>query len=249
MSALYSHTIHHLDQAFRKLEGMVPPPQKVHCVNGVVFRYHEKTIHQAIIQKLARVVTGLHAARLLYEHGFVQEQGVIQRTLDELHEDILFLSFGVLNGEQTALHQEYLEEFYKEENNRMVPRGKIREYVAAIISAGGDQSSAVAVYRSLYGKYSGFVHGASTHIMDLYQGQPARFQIHGVSGTPLHKDHAYDLHNPFFRAIIAFAVAAKAFGDDELCQKLHLYHLEFDQLSGRNEAYRGETESPSGDRG
>jgi hypothetical protein len=75
--------------------------------------------------------------------------------------------------------------------------------------------------------------------MELCQGTPPQFKIHGVSGTSLHKDHEYDLYNPFFRAIISFAVAAKAFGDDELCQRLHAYHLEFDSLSGRNNANPG----------
>jgi hypothetical protein len=147
-------------------------------------------------------------------------------------------AFGVIKNEQTALHREYLEEFYKEENNRM-PREKIREYVARIDQA-GDPTSASTRYRKIHGEYSGYVHGASRHIMDLFQGSPPRFQIHGVSGTPLHKDHEYDLYNPFFRAIISFSVAAKAFGDDELCQKLHQYHLEFEKLSGRNDTNRGE---------
>lgn len=74
MDALYNQVLHRLDKAFRKLEGMVPPPQKESQGDGFVFRYREKTIHQAILQKLARVVSGLHAARLLFQHGFVQEQ-------------------------------------------------------------------------------------------------------------------------------------------------------------------------------
>src|SRR5687767_3727321 len=136
MDGLYNHTLHHLDQAFRSLESMVPFPQKVQYADGWNYRYREQTLHQALVQKLARVVSGLHAARLLHEHGFVQEQASMQRMLDELHEDILFLAFAVIRKNLTPIHQEYLAEFYKEEKNRMVPRAKIREYVAQIDSAG-----------------------------------------------------------------------------------------------------------------
>jgi hypothetical protein len=38
----------------------------------------------------------------------------------------------------------------------------------------------------------------------------------------------------------SFAFAAKALGDDELCNSLQDYHLEVDALSGRNQAWRGQ---------
>ena len=72
------------------------PPQRVPHGDAFVFRYKEKTIHQAMVQKLARVVSGLHAARLLLENGLLQEQAAVQRMLDEFHEDILFLAFAVI---------------------------------------------------------------------------------------------------------------------------------------------------------
>src|SRR5438105_8925524 len=103
MNGLYNQTFHHLDKAFNRLESMVPPPQRVPHGDGFVFRYKEQTIFQAMVQKLARVVSGLHAARLLVENGFLQEQAVIQRTLDEFHEDILFLAYSVINKEHTTL--------------------------------------------------------------------------------------------------------------------------------------------------
>ena len=56
-----------------------------------MFRCVEQSIYQAIILKLARVVSGLHAALLLLEHGHIQEQAMFHRIHDELDEDILFL--------------------------------------------------------------------------------------------------------------------------------------------------------------
>jgi hypothetical protein len=245
MDALYNQTFHHLDNAFKRLESMLPLPQKFPHGDSFVFRYKEQTIHQAIIQKLARLVSGLRASQLLCEHGLLQEQGVVQRTLEEFYQDVWFLVFAIINKEVTPLHQTYIDAFYKEEfdpaslesllDRPMVPRKKIRAYLARMKEMATDPSTSVKLDHCIHSAYSGYVHGASSHIMDMIAGDPPRFQLHGATGTLTHEIHRYDLYNVFFRAIIAFSIAAKAFGDDELCKSLNAYLVDFDKLSGRNE--------------
>jgi hypothetical protein len=248
MDGLYNETLHRLDKAFRALEAMVPPPQKVPSGDAFVYRYLEKTYEQALIQKLARVISGLHAARLLCENGLLQEQAAMHRILDELHEDILFLA---IRKEETPLHLEYLDSFYQEEfdaptavestqKRPSIPRRKIHAYNARMQQELGvaDPSTGAELARTVHKTHSGFVHGASPQIMDMFLGDPPRFQIHGMVGTIRQKEHKYDLYNPFFRAIIAFAVVARWFGKDDLSKALQIYHLEFDRQAGRNNAYR-----------
>ena len=248
MDGLYDQTLHHLDKAFTKLEAMVPPPQKVPHGDAWVFRYVERTYEQAMVQKLARVISGLRAARLLCDHGLLQEQGAMHRMLDEFHEDVLFLA---LRKEETSLHREYLDAFYKEEfdapaafestqKRPMISRKKIRAAVERSLTDLGelDSSTGIELSRTLHKAQSGFVHGASPQIMDMYFGNPPRFHVHGMEGTQRQTEHRYDLYNQFFRAIVSFAVVAKVFGDDELSQSLHSWLLEFDRLSGRNNAFR-----------
>lgn len=50
-----------MENAFRRLEGQVPAPQWQPWNDGFVLRHKEQMIEQALIQKLARVVSGLHA--------------------------------------------------------------------------------------------------------------------------------------------------------------------------------------------
>jgi len=52
---------------------------------------------------------------LLLSHGFVQEQAVLQRTIDETNEDIDFLVYAVTNDTVTELHERFLEAFWEEE--------------------------------------------------------------------------------------------------------------------------------------
>jgi hypothetical protein len=114
-SQLYDQALEHMERTVNQLANRVPRPQSVPFKDAFVFRYIEKTVHQALIQKLARLVSGLHAVRLLMEAGFVQEQAALQRVLDEITEDISFLSCSVIFGESTSLHKVYLDAFFQEE--------------------------------------------------------------------------------------------------------------------------------------
>ena len=96
MDYLYIQTLSNMETTLKGMINCIPPPRFVKFGEGFVFRYVEQTIHQAIIQKLAKIISGLHAARILLDHGFVQELGALQRMLDEFQEDITFLSYAVI---------------------------------------------------------------------------------------------------------------------------------------------------------
>lgn len=249
MDALYNETLRRLEEAFRHLEAMVPSPQKMPHGDSFVFRYKEKTIHQALIQKLARSVSSLRAARLLCDNGLIQDQSAIHRMLDEFHQDIWFLAMAVIKNEITPLHQRYLDAFYKEEfdpitakpllDRPTVSRQQIRAYISRLEQeTETDRSSAVTMYKTIHCANSGFVHGASPQIMDMFGGYPPRFHINSMTGTPRHEVHRYELYNYFFRSITSFCLVAKAFGDRDLFQELRAWLTQFDSLSGRNEAYQ-----------
>jgi hypothetical protein len=209
----------------------VPLPVQQPWMDGFVFRYRERTIHQAIVQKLARMISGLHAIDALLTRGLFQEQGVIQRAVDEIGEDVLFLSLAIINNDMTARHEEYLRYFYAEEfedpfdivgshaSRGMVKRDKIRAYINQAF--GVDSARANTVGRFLTKAYSGFVHAASPHIMDMCAGNPARFDINGASAPFRTEEHADDALNYFYRSLVAMCYAAKAFGDEDLFSEIY----------------------------
>ena len=241
---LYNQALTHMERTVHGLAKRVPQPQDVPYKDSFVFRHVEKTVHQALVQKLARLVSNLHATHLLMAHGFVQEQGVLQRVLDELQEDITFLALGVIFSKLTSLHDDYLAAFFEEEfdaetavgstqKRPMIPRKKIRAWIASM-EGGLDQSRGVELTRTISKAYSGYVHAASPHIMDMYGGDPPVFHMRGMLGTPRHAEHSADLWNYFYRAIIAFGFAAKAFGDDELFATIRDFADEFGRISGKD---------------
>ena len=115
MRSLYLQTITVLSNTFRRLERQVPKPQQVPFRDGFVFRFIEQTLEQALLLKLARVVTGLRAVDVLLKAGLLQEMAATCRMLDEIGEDIAFLAAPLTNDEITELHKRYLGGFWAEE--------------------------------------------------------------------------------------------------------------------------------------
>jgi hypothetical protein len=244
---VYEELLHLMEFALDKLVSQVPAPQPAPFgPNRFVFRYMERTAQQAIVQKLARIITGLRAAHFLLEQGLLQEQAVIERVIDEFHEDVLFLSYGILKGE-TKNHKSFLTGFYEEEFDNAasafdstqkrptVSRDKIRAYLARIEGISGNPSDNQEQLRTLFKAFSGFVHGASPQIMDMYIGDPPHFHVRGMLGTVRMAEYQIDIWNYFFRGIMAFGYAAKAFGDEELFQGILVQKRNFERQSGRGE--------------
>ena len=217
-----------MDRTFQDFERAMPSkPEFTRLSFGMAWRFKEKDIYQAMILKLARVQSSVRAALLLLNYGFLQEQAALQRTIDETNEDIMFLVYAVTNDEVTELHERFLDAFWEEEVDEsgtmlgsaqkrpMIPRNKIHAYLGRIEGLGIDPSTHQEVSRTISKAYSGFVHGAAPHIMDMYGGEPPRFHTQGMLGTSRMSEHADDLWNYVYRSFVSHIVVAKALGAKE----------------------------------
>jgi hypothetical protein len=66
--AIYQETNDFLVQCFHKLEAPLPSPVPTQLGSDVALRYNIHQLEIAIIQKLARYVSGLNASLLLLEN-------------------------------------------------------------------------------------------------------------------------------------------------------------------------------------
>ena len=239
---LFREAVDVMVAGFRRLEQQVPKPVVVPFRDGEALRYAERTIHQALVQKLARYVSGLNAIDTLLLAGYVQEQAVIQRTLDEIGEDITFLVLGINNGE-TALHRDYLKVFWQEEfeegiapidntkGRYNIARRKIRLAIEGVMGAqpGSPEVKAGSVISQVY---SGYVHAASPHVMEMCGGEERRFFVTGLKGTSRMREHVQDAWNYSYRGLLALTMVAKAFGDGPLVDQFYAYLARFEEASG-----------------
>lgn len=233
----FDHALNVLDDSLTAIAAKLDPPKVVPMGSGRVYRYKEKGIPQAIVQKLARTMTGLRAAVVLNQEGLTQEQGALHRMLDEFREDVTFLCLWFHDPDE--LHDKYLQAFYEEEFDNpedavassqrrpMIRRKKIRAFISKDRGTGFDESTSVHVARTIGKTYSGFVHGASPQIMELYYGNPPRFHVQGAKDSPLFKDYERELPTYFYRALLSFSFAASVLGDQALFEQIWTYAQEF----------------------
>jgi hypothetical protein len=175
---------------------------------------------------------------VLLERGLFQEQGIMQRTVDEIEQDISFLSLALINNDVTSLHKEFLQYFYQEEfadpsdvvgsrvPRGMVKRDKIQSYVHRSSVSGSELERANEVGKTLTKAYSGYTHAASPHIMDMYFSNG--FDVSGAAKQHRYASHRADARNVYYRAIIAMAFSANAFEDDPLFQTLYAFASKVD---------------------
>jgi hypothetical protein len=244
MRPLFLQTIAALTNTFRRLERQVPPPQQVQFRDGFVFRFVEQTLEQALLLKLARVVTGLRAIDVLLQAGLLQEMAATCRMQDEICEDIAFLAAPLTNDEITNLHERYLFGFWAEEfqdsdkplARHQKPdtprRNKIQAYVQRVLNPDHNSSLMSDVSQAISSTYSGYVHASAPQVLDLYGGNPPRFHVEGMQGTPRMNDHIYDAWNYFYRGITTGIIVARAFGDRPLSRTLGEFYDQFLEQSG-----------------
>lgn len=236
-----------MEISFRDFEAAIPnKPKLVSKSYGEVFRFQEQNIYQAIIQKLAHAQSTLRAAHVLLVHGYVQEQCSLQRIVDEANEDILFLVYAITNDDITVHHQKYLDAFWQEEiddsgkllasdqKRNMVPRKKIRAYIANVECVGLNPSREIDLMHSIQNAYSGYVHGASPHIMDRYGGSPPKFHIKGMLDTPRIIEHRRDFWNYIYRTFISHILVAKVLGASFHVETLNKHLRQFEKNADKN---------------
>ena len=223
LSDLFERAVLYMEHVLASLAKKVPPPKMEPISDGHVFRFTEKTLQQAIVQKLARIISAIRASEVLLNAGFLQELGALQRQIDEACEDVSFLALGSREDALPERHRKFLDAFYGEEivggkssgkpdvRKAEVPRQKIRAYIAENSGKGINQNLMIETGKTLHKAYSGYVHGASHTIMEIYGGNPARFHVRGMGGSITQISFRSSMFNYYFRAFMTFYMSLVAF--------------------------------------
>jgi hypothetical protein len=222
--AAFTTAVQTIDQAVGRMETLVPPPTWTHLHGDAhAHRYVEHQARQALVLKSVRLSSALRAGWLLLQNGLVLDAGATMRALDELESDIMFLAGPlVFQHRREPRHDQYLAEFFQKEfdhpdplqatqKRNRVSRRDIRAYVARTYNARLPVSQVVAVTETIDATFSGYVHGAAVHIMDVYDGRKFVLPLQTADRRLSDMMEQYVLY--IHRAMMAVAVAAKAFGD------------------------------------
>jgi hypothetical protein len=221
-----------VEDAIEQMAAKVPRPRAKRSSGGdLVYRYYEELAEQALVLKTVRTLSALRAGKVLLDVGLALDVGATMRILDELSSDMMFLSGPLvwsLNPEPR--HKQYLTEFFQEEfdhadpvkssqRRNRVSRRDIRAYVARTFSAGQSVNRIVEITETIDSAFSGYVHGAAVHTMDMFDGERYRVPLEHSDGPlgAVRDQYPQYLH----RALMAVATAAKAIGDEQLFTDLY----------------------------
>lgn len=220
-------TLQWFNKSLHKLCIRFPPPKRTSIGDLLVYRFEEQSIYTAILLKTARYVSGLNAGNLLLTNGFLQELGALQRSIGDFEQDCTFLALACILGEITEDHKRFLAAFWEEEpdyqtyasnqkNKDEVPRKNIQRYISRSRNGGLPNDTEIAAAKHLSRFYSGYIHGAAPHLMDMYNPDRLKFEVDGNSSTHLFEDHLHDFENYLLRGVVLISTVANVLGDEEL---------------------------------
>jgi len=224
------------------------PPRFVRVRGLPQFRHEPKSDLLMSYLKCLRAISSLNAALVLLRSGFIQEVGALCRCIDEFCEDVRFLATPLGDGGKYSQDQQRLvEEFFKEEfldssspllevapRNR-VPRDKVRAGIARIQGQPINPHDANHLFRTIDKSFSGYVHGAYVHIMEMYGGpalEQCQFHTCGMLGTPRISEWTETLANYVYRLTLTIEIVAKRCNDERVGKHLEELRLRFEESTG-----------------
>lgn len=247
MSPLYEilkNTITELELCVQALGDNFTPPRLVDYGGLPFFRHMQQDDLLASYLKCLIIVSSLNASLVLLEKGFVQEVHVLCRCIDEYCEDIWFLAT-LLNGNAPSKDQiRFVNEFFQEEYDQpdnplistqkrdRVPRSKIQASISRIDGQVLNPSDSKELLRTISQTFSGYVHGAYVHVMDLYGGSPPHFHTSGMVNTPRSIECEKNLVNYVYRSIKAAQVVSRRTGASSIDNRLVKLSKEFEKKTG-----------------
>ena len=237
MQPLFAATLGRLDDAVQRLTPRIERAEFADTAGGRAYRHREKHDLLGCYLKAVRIVSSLHACMHLLRVGHVQEIYVLCRCVDEYAEDIAFMSFpdggdGKASAEQRRFVNEYFQEEFSDgddpvasqQDRDRVSRRKIHAALARVHSP-SNPSRSQQVQMSIHKTFSGFVHAAYVHTMDLFNGRT--YRTRGMLGTPRIEECEEQMASYIYRAAIAIALVAHRLDDEQLAGSLKAMLAEF----------------------
>ncbi|MBU0680740.1 MAG: hypothetical protein KKD73_04890 [Proteobacteria bacterium] len=190
------------------------------------WRFKNLSESLACYLKGIKIVSTLNASMVLLRAGFTQEIGALCRMIDDYCNEIFFLVMPQ-DGDKFSKEQiQFLDDFFKEEFDKPknplgstqkrvnVPIRKIHATFGKLAKEELNPSDAQEILRTTHQAFSGYVHGAYPHIMEMFDGPHPH--LNGMSGTPRIDEWRGQLIGYVYRALMMSTFVARKLGLNEM---------------------------------
>ena len=234
------NTLSDLGVIFHEMVTKIQAPVVVDVGGYVAWRYQNLSDSLACFLKGVKIVSTLNASMVLLRHGYAQEIGALCRMIEDYCNEIFFLLLPQ-DGENFTKEQIlFLEDFFKEEFDKPtnplgstqkrsnVPIRKIHATFGKIAKTEINPSDAQELLRTTHQAFSGYVHGAYPHIMEMFG--TAHPHLNGMLGTPRVDEWRGQLIGYVYKALMVsvFIVRKLGLNDTETKARALLEKFEMD---------------------
>ncbi|MCX8502210.1 MAG: hypothetical protein ORO03_11075 [Alphaproteobacteria bacterium] len=242
-------TLGRLEAQYHAMTTAFEPPIIVKDGSMAWFRYEKQSDVLLCFLKGVKLVSTLNAALVLLRQGYALEVGALCRMADDFCFEIMFM-IKTLDGDKPSKDQErFFHEFFQEEFENpdhplsssqirdSVPRRKIFAAFGQLAKEELNPSDAQTTLMTIHRTFSGYVHGAYPHIMEMYEGKSARFRMSGMSNTRREAEWRVQLTMYVYRAIMASELVSRKLGLKDIERSIRELLVEYEtQLELRGKA-------------
>ena len=230
-----------LEELYHQMERQMTPP--VFINDGIYPRFRHETLSDSLACYLKgiKLISTLNASIVLLRKGYVQEFGALCRMMDDYCNEIFFLLIPQDGASFSKDQIRFLEDFFKEELDKPenpllseqkrdnVPVRKIHATFGKVAKDEVNPFDAQELMRTLHQAFSGYVHGSYPHIMEMCGGNPPRFHMSGMLGTPRITEWKSQLVIYGHRVIMVTILVARKLGLTDIEKSTKEILIEFEK--------------------
>jgi hypothetical protein len=236
------NTLSHLGCLYHEMANEIQAPIFVDVGGYKAWRYQNLSESLACYLKGVKVVSSLNASMVLLRTGYTQEIGALCRMIDDYCNEISFLLLPS-DGENFSNDQiQFLNDFFQEELDKPkdplgstqkrvnVPVRKIHANFGKIAKSEINPSDTQELLRTIHRGFSGYVHGAYPHIMEMFGGTEPH--LNGMLGTPRVDEWRGQVSGYVYRALVTSVLVARKLGLNDIEAKARKLLEKFETDTG-----------------
>lgn len=218
--------IDELDGVVQGLAQLLPPPQLAWSEDGSHrWVFAETTAMVLLVAKAVRMVSGLRAAVLLADYGFVVECAALIRIVSDFSVEVFAVAEGELRGHRTRAQVDFVTEFFERKprtpaeaslgsKKRYVGRSDLIKAHVRISEDAGSDEDIRALMTALNDVFDGYAHGSYASAMELYHGGSRQFMLNGHEGAEAREIHLTALAGRLHEVLYVLGMIALVAGDE-----------------------------------
>jgi hypothetical protein len=212
------------------------PPKKTRTKGGgfgnFYWDFEEHSAKTAMIGKAVRIISGLRAAMILADQGYVTECNTILRMTDDLVVEIGFLIDGLESKVPSKSYEEFVKQYFafmptssdeyaQQAKVRWVSRDKVLAgYLRSIQGIARNPEQVRKSMQFIYYTHDKYVHGGYLTAMELYSGETNQFMLRGHDGDAARELAKWMVASGLLHALSTFTKVASLLGNNDAARNL-----------------------------